>query len=343
MAGEARPLIKVIVGHPLMERQVPRIAAASPFARVEFRLVASRAAADDLVDPDAEAIFGSFAPRDRSRTPRLRWQQLVSAGVDHLLADPPWHSGLIVTNAAGVYALPMAQYVIAQVLRVSELMEVRRDLQLARRWPDPSEEEGLTGRLLRKQTLLIIGYGGVGREVARLARAFGMRILAVKSRATNLPDNSYRVPGTGDPDGTIPDMIASLDELDALIPEADFVALTLPLTDRSRGLLDARRLRLMRPDAWLINVGRGPLADEAALADALRERRIGGAALDVFGTEPLPPDSPFWTLPNTIVSPHLSGADSAAPDTLAELFIENLRLYASGEPLLNVIDPVRQY
>ena len=121
------------------------------------------------------------------------------------------------------------------------------------------------------------------------------------------------------------------------------VVLTLPLTDRSRGLIGPRQLAAMRPDAWLINIGRGRLTDEAELERVLRAKRIGGAVLDVFGTEPLPADSPFWALPNVVVTPHVSGGDTTSPHILADLFIENLRRYAAGEPLINVIDAERQY
>jgi phosphoglycerate dehydrogenase-like enzyme len=122
------------------------------------------------------------------------------------------------------------------------------------------------------------------------------------------------------------------------------VVLSMPLTPATRGLISAARIALLGPRrAWLINVARGPLADEVALAAALRDRALGGAVLDVFGEEPLPPDSPFWGLPNTIVTPHVSGADLVAPTTLADLFAENLRRFAAGEPLLNVVDPAREY
>jgi phosphoglycerate dehydrogenase-like enzyme len=128
-----------------------------------------------------------------------------------------------------------------------------------------------------------------------------------------------------------------------VVPLADVVVLTLPLTDRTRGLFDARLIAQMRPDAWLINVGRGALADEDALAAALLERRIGGAVLDVFGTEPLPTDSPIWDAPNTMVTPHLSGGDIRAAQDLAELYAENLTRYARGEPLLNLVAGDLQY
>jgi phosphoglycerate dehydrogenase-like enzyme len=263
--------------------------------------------------------------------------------VEHLFADDPWAPGLTVTNARGVYAVPIGQYVLAEILRINERVDARRALQESRRWPTDDEADLLVGRQLRGQVIVVVGYGGVGREVARLAAALGMRVIAVKSRPGQRAEDGFRVPGTGDPSGSIPERIVGLEALTEVVRLADVVVLTAPLTDRTRGLFDRQLIGAIRPDAWFINVGRGAIVDEPALVEALRERRIGGAVLDVFVEEPLPPESPFWTLPNTLVTPHVSGADAAAGELVADLFEENLRRYAAGELLLNVVDPARQY
>jgi phosphoglycerate dehydrogenase-like enzyme len=335
---------KVLLGYPLLLGQLDRLRAASPAIDLGYRDLTTQAAADALEDPDLEAVLAPKLPTDLSRTPRLRWQQLTSAGIDHLVANPPWTRGVTLTNARGVYAVPIAQFVLAHVLRIAERMATRDVAQRDHHWPTEAEEPAFTGAQLREQTMLVVGYGGIGREVARLAKPFGLRVLAVKARPEVTADRSYRLPGTGDPDGTLPDRLAGLHDLDALLPQADYVVLTLPLTEASRRLLSRERISLLRARAaWLINVSRGPLADEAALAEALRARAIGGAVLDVFATEPLPADSPFWDLPNTIVTPHVSGADLTAPSTLADLFAENLLRFAADQPLLNVVDGKRQY
>jgi phosphoglycerate dehydrogenase-like enzyme len=347
-AGDDRPIqragpIRAIVGYTIMKPEIPRMAAASSRVSLEYLPITSQESADQLVDDEVEVLISPRAPRDLRRVPSLRWLALASAGVEHFAADPPWRHGIIVTNAAGAYALPIAQYVLTEILRIAGHVETRREAQLAHHWATPAEERDYTAILVHKQTLLIVGYGGIGREVARLAKAFGMRVLAVKNRPEMRTDRSFRLAGTGDPEGVLPDRLEGLDALERFLGEADYVALTLPLTDRSRGIVSRSRLALIRPDAWLINIGRGPLVDEAALIEALRERRIGGAVLDVFGTEPLPADSPYWSLPNTVVTPHVSGADITAPEILAELFGENLRRYAAGDPLINVIDADLQY
>jgi phosphoglycerate dehydrogenase-like enzyme len=337
---------KVILGYPLMLAEFDRLAAASPGVALEYRPMTTKAEADALADPDVEGVISPRTPTDLSGTPRLRWQQVTSAGIDFVLAygPPPWERGIVLTNAAGVYAIPIAQYVLAAILRIAEKVVARDAAQEEHRWPPAEEEEAYTGAMLDEQTMLIVGYGGIGREVARLAKAFRMRVLAVKSRPDKRSDTSYRVAGTGDPDGTLPDVLAGVDQLDALLPQADYVVLTMPLTPATRGMISAERLALMGPRrAWLINVARGPLVDEPELAATLRDQRIGGAVIDVFGTEPLPPDSPFWDLPNTVVTPHVSGADLTAPRILAELFGENLRRFADGRPLINVVDPELRY
>ena len=180
------------------------------------------------------------------------------------------------TNARGVFAPAIGQYVLAAILRINERADERQALQLAHRWPDRAGWASVSGRLLRGQTVLVVGYGGLGREVARLASALGMRVIAAKRDPRVLVDDGYRAPGTGDPGGSIPERVVSESELGSVVSLADVVVLTLPLTDRTRGLFDERLIAQMRPDAWLINVGRGVLADESALAtgaDRAKNRR----------------------------------------------------------------------
>jgi len=193
--------------------------------------------------------------------------------------------------------------------------------------------------------MTVVGYGSVGREVARIARALGVRVVAAKSDPETRADPGYREEGVGDPDGTIPEAIVGFDGIRDAVGDADFVVIAAPLTPRTRGLVGPELLARMRPTAWLINVGRGGHVDEAALLAALRDRRIAGAVLDVFADEPLPAASPLWALPNVIVTPHLAGVAGPVQfwASAAGLLSENLRRYAAGEPLLNVVDPRRGY
>ena len=288
-----------------------------------------------LADPDVEVLIGSRAPADITAVPSLRWLQVRSAGVDHMTADPPWKKGVIVTNARGVYSIPIGEYVTGMVLRVHQPAAWAKD-QAAHRWPP----EAPLVSVVRDTTAVIVGYGSIGREVARQLSGLGMRILAVKPRPELRDDTGFRVPGTGDPDGSIPERIVGVDELAATASSADVMVLTMPLTDASRGIIDGEVLAALPRSAWLINVSRGALVDEDALLEALRGGRLAGAVLDVFGQEPLPSDSPWWDAPNVIVTPHASGVTLRFLD---ELVIENVRRYLAGEALLNQIDPERGY
>jgi phosphoglycerate dehydrogenase-like enzyme len=296
-------------------------------------------AVDDAVGTGVVGLIAQQRPSDPRRAPDLRWQQVLSAGVDHLLRSGDWPQGVTLTNARGVYATAIGQYVMGAILRVAEQVDARRELQADRRWPE--DESVFTGRPIRGTTIAIVGYGGIGREIARLAAAFGMRVLAVTARPERRTDDSFRVPGTGDPDGSIPERIVGLDRMQETVAEADFVAVTVPLTPESRGLVDWRVLAALRSDAWIINTGRGPVIDERALLEMLGQRRIGGAILDVFEKEPLPPGSPLWTAPGAILTPHVSGSETGT--ALRDLVAENLGRFTTGRTLINVVDPMRGY
>ena len=292
---------------------------------------------DALSDPEVEIIVGSRPPTDLTRVPALRWLQVRSAGVDHLAADPPWQKGVLVTNARGVFAIPIGEYVSGAILRINQPIQAWAADQAAHRWP-PDQQPLAT--IVRGQTAVIVGYGSIGREVARQLAALGLRIVAVKPRPEIRLDSSFRVPGTGDPDGSIPDRIVGVDALVEAAREADYLVLTLPLTPESRGIVDRTVLAALPATAWLINVSRGALVDEAALLDALQAGRLAGAVLDVFSEEPLPPGHLLWEAPNVTITPHVSGATLQFLD---DLVVENVRRYLAGEPLLNPIDPERGY
>jgi phosphoglycerate dehydrogenase-like enzyme len=290
-----------------------------------------------LSDPEVEVLIGSRPPSDLSRVPSLRWLQVRSAGVDHLAADPPWEKGLLVTNAKGVYAVPIGEYVSGMILRIHQPSATWAADQAAHHWP-PDEPPLIS--TIRGKTAVVAGYGSIGREVARQLSGLGMRVVAVKPRPEVRHDPSFRVPGTGDPDGSIPERIVGVEALVETTHEADVLILTMPLTDASRGIIGTDVIAALPVTAWLINVSRGALVDEAALLAALRDGRIAGAVLDVFAQEPLPPDSPWWDAPNVIVTPHASGHTLRFFD---ELVVENVRRYLAGEPLLNPVDPERGY
>jgi phosphoglycerate dehydrogenase-like enzyme len=329
--------MRLILDADLRPGTIERLRALSPDLEVVDRTGDPTFDVTTLADADVEILVGERAPADLTRVPSLRWLQVRSAGVDHMAADAPWTRDLLVTNAKGVYAIPIGEYVSGMVLRVHQPAATWTADQAAHRWP--SGEPSLIVPI-RGKTAVIAGYGSIGREVARQLSALGMRIVAIKPRPEARADPSYRLPGTGDPDGSIPERIAGTDGLIDAVREADVLVLTMPLTDASRGIISSEVLAALPAHAWLVNVSRGALVDEAALLEALRAGRLAGAVLDVFGEEPLPVDSPWWDAPNVIVTPHASGHTLRFFD---DLVVENVRRYLAGEPLLNPIDPERGY
>jgi phosphoglycerate dehydrogenase-like enzyme len=246
---------------------------------------------------------------------QLRWLHTFSAGVDN-----PWFQGLRargvrLTTSSGANAVPIAHTVVLYLLALSRDLARWQDAQRRRAW-ETHELVDLQG-----MTLGIVGLGPIGLEVARLGAALRMRVIGVR-----------RTPAGDEPCETWP--MARLDEL---LAQVDALVLALPLTDDTRHLLDARRLALLKRGAWLVNVGRGGLIDEAALVAALQNGQLGGAGLDVFEVEPLPSESPLWSMPNVIVTPHNAGDSPANLHRATAIFLDNLMRFARGEALCNEV------
>ncbi len=335
--------IHVLVTMPFPDEFIDKLSNVSP--RLEVVRHEMKAAEDytDLIKGvDVLYASGSLLPQPEEAA-SLKWVQLHSAGVDTVL-DHPLYTGTDVTftTASGIHTVNMAEYTMAMVLafahRLPRMFEDRAAATWAKgRWDRyvPSE--------LRGATLGLVGYGSIAREIARQAQGFGMRILATKRNVRSLTDETYLIPGTGDPQAEIPERIYPIQALKSFLSECDYVAVTLPLTDKTRNLINPAALAAMKPTAILINIGRGGVIDEAALIEALDKKTIGGAGLDVYAIEPLPDDSPLWKLPNVIMSPHVSGFTPYYDDRATDLFAENLRRFVVGEPLLNVVDRSRDY
>ena len=188
-----------------------------------------------------------------------------------------------------------------------------------------------------------MGYGSIGREIARLLEPFGVTVLAAKWNAMQVQDTDYILEGLGDPAGDLPRRIYPFQALKTMIAECDFLVVTVPLTPETGGLIGAEELDVMKPGAFLVDVSRGGVIDHIALIRALKNKKIGGAALDVFPEEPLPEDSPLWKSPNVILSPHIAGSSPHYDQRAVALFAENLRRFLAGEPLYNQFDLNRSY
>jgi phosphoglycerate dehydrogenase-like enzyme len=299
----------------------------------------------DSVWADTEILFTGRAYPLPEQAPRLRWIQLTSAGFDGPLKNPVVQiSDIEVTSSSGIHATPIAEYCLGMMLalnlKIPKMLELKRKIE----WPSSASPQVFGPAPLRGKTVGIVGYGSIGRELARLCAALGMTVLASKRDLRKIEQReTYQEPGTGDPAGEIPLRLYPGEAVSTMARECDFLIVTVPLTSGTSQLIDARVLDSMKPTSALINIARGDIIDEAALTEALHEGKIGGAALDVFAEEPLPPTNPLWTLDNVIISPHISGDTPDYVERAARVFAENLRRYLERQPLLNALDRARGY
>jgi len=330
--------VPVLVGHALSPAAHATIEAVDG-ASVRWLELPDQATADTLADDPVEVLFADVIPTDLARVPNLRWVQYSGAGIDELVVPSDPDCRLTVTTASGGNAVPIAEYVLGAILSISQQHDARAANQHRRRWGWDDARAALFAGGLTGTTVTLVGYGSIGREVARLARAFDMRVLAVKRDPGARVDHGWHRPGRGDPEGILPDRMVGLDGLAAAVSEARFVVMAAPATAATRGSLGDAVLAAMRPDTWLINVARGTLFDQAALTSALSARRIAGAWLDVTAVEPLPADDALWGLPNVRITPHIAGANATSWDVISELFADNLRRYVAGQQLLNRVGP----
>jgi len=302
----------------LSEEQVAQIQAAAP----DMRVLVSRD--PDEIEPlldTIEIVAGRF-PRDfYPKAHNLRWLQLWSAGADWLLRLPE-AAGLdfVLTNASGVHPIPASEHALAFLLAFARGFHLAMRAQVQRDWHVPRHALfELAGK-----TMVLVGIGTIGRRTASVASALGVRVLGVDR------DPAARAPGV--------ETVFSPDRLPDLLPQADFLVLTVPLTHETQGMIGERELRMMKRTAYVINIGRGGIVQESALVQALREGWIAGAGLDVFETEPLPEDSPLWEMENVILTAHYAGITPRYHERAMEIFLDNLQRYRAGEPLRNVVD-----
>jgi phosphoglycerate dehydrogenase-like enzyme len=271
---------------------------------------------------DAEIAFcGTTSDRSRRlivAAKKLRWFHTPSAGVDRFLEIPEFRErNIILTNNSGSYDIQIAEHVLAFIFAAGKQLHLYRDQQNQSVWKDKEQHE------LRGETVVVFGAGSIGGEVVRLASAVGMRVIAVRRSGGAVP-GAARVVG--------PDALADV------AAEADYLVVAAPLTPATRGAVSREVIGAMKSSAWVINIARGPIIDEPALIEALAAGRIGGAALDTFDTEPLPAGSPLWKMPNVIVTPHSSNRSPKIRERTLALFVENVRRYKAGEPLLNQVN-----
>jgi phosphoglycerate dehydrogenase-like enzyme len=350
-AAEAPPeTAGVLVNYPLETEYIRAIEAVDPRIRVmramepeDEQLVARGGANWDDLDNwrkvsegDLEAFLAradiycgfGFQVEWLDRTPRLKWVQLSSAGADHMMRSGLFERrpDLLLTTASGLHAVPISEHILAMILHFSRRFNMAVRNQPLHRWERYRLSE------VNGATACMVGYGAIGRRAARLCKAVGMKVIAVRASIKE------QQPG----DGTV-ERFYPLSDLMGALAEADYIVVAAPRTPQSEKMIGSEQLAALKPGAVLINISRGALVDEAALAQALREGKLGGAGLDVFEQEPLPESSPLWDFPNVLITPHNAGATPYYNRRLTEIFCDNLARYLAGEPLKNKVEPERGY
>ena len=327
--------VNVLVNDHICEEMLPRIAAIDSRINVAHvgKLLDAELqgdlAAKQLLDrllEQAEVYAGMRVPAGLlARSPRLKWVQMMRAGVEEVLTDELRASPVVLTNVAGVHSFAVAEFAILMCLAHAKNIHESYRQKEARLW------EPFSVVSLRGKTMGIIGFGNIGRRTARVAKAFDMWVIGTRRSSTK--------PGKA----RWADVMLPIASLDRLLAESDYVVVTVPYTPETHHLIGPHQLDVMKRDAFLVNVGRGPVVNESALAAALKQGRIAGAALDVFEEEPLPKNSPLWGLPNLIYSPHVAGHIVEYPALVRDLFVRNLECYVKRERLSGIVDKKRGY
>ncbi len=335
--------LNVLVATPSFDKNIPHadddvmeaIRAASPDIMVtdgsalftaEMRGDNSHRAEIDALLAKTDVLFGFIPPQNiKTRAPNLKWFQATSAGVDRHRDTEVWKSDIIITGVSGIHATPIGEFVMGLMLMFAKNTALGFKMMQTHKW------DRYASGTLRGKTVGIVGLGHIGGEVARLAKAFGMRVVGTR-RSAKATGKARNV-----------DLVLPTARMKEMIAQSDFVTVCCPLTPETRHIIGEAELKAMKPTAHIINIGRGPLIDEKALIRALKAKQIAGAGLDVTEQEPLPSDSPLWNLDNVILSPHVSGGMEDYMLRSAQLFADNLQRYLAGKKLINLVNKKRGY
>lgn len=335
--------IEVLITLPFPEPLVEQLRSVSPRLKITVHKARSSDEVPDSLWKRTEVLYTNRVLPAANKVPNLRWIQFHWAGVDHAIGDPVLQEpDVVATTLSGAAAPQMAEYTLMMLLALGHNLRDMIEYQQRKEWPKDRWER-FSPKELSESTVGIIGYGSIGREVARLLSAFGATMLATKRDAMHPEDDGYTPKGLGDPAGELPRRIYPPQARVSMLKECDYVVITVPLTSETRGMIGAEEISVLKAGAYIVDMSRGEVLDHKALIAALRERRLGGAALDVFPEEPLPEDSPLWNFPNVIISPHISGNTANYDERAVALFSENLQRYLADLPLYNIIDPDRGY
>jgi phosphoglycerate dehydrogenase-like enzyme len=335
--------IEVLITLTFTDELVKQISEVSPRLNVEKIVSRKAEEVSDEVWKRVEVLYTNRVLPRPEQAPRLRWIQFHWAGLDHALEEPILQrEGITITNVSGASASQMAEHAVMMMLALGHHLPDIFTHQKKVDWPS-GRWELFTPHELRGSTVGIVGYGSIGRQIARLLQVFGATVLATKRDVLHPEDTGYILDGLGDPGGDLVNRLYPPQALCSMLKECDYVVVTLPRTTSTSGLLGAKELSSIKPNAFLVDISRGEIVDHTALLPLLREHKIAGAALDVFPVEPLPADSPLWKLPNVILTPHIAGFSPHYDQRAVDLFTQNLQLYLEGLPLYNRLDLKLEY
>jgi phosphoglycerate dehydrogenase-like enzyme len=336
-------VIEVLITSSLSDAQLAQLREISP----DLRITAMPARKVEEIPNDVwmrtQVLYTDRVLPEPARAPELRWVQFTSAGIDFAVqSELLKKTDVMATTISGASAIQAGEYILMMLLSLGHRLPDMAASQSRAEWPRDRWERFMP-RELYGATVGMVGYGSIGRQAATLLRPFGATILAAKRDAMQPQDPGYAIDGLGDPHGDFFQRLYPIQALKSMLKLVDFAVVTLPLTPETRGLIGAEELAVMKPAAFIIDISRGGIIQHAPLVEALQERRLAGAALDVFPEEPLPPNSPLWRMPNVIITPHIAGISPYYGDRALALFAENINRYLVGLPLYNLYDSQKGY
>jgi phosphoglycerate dehydrogenase-like enzyme len=334
--------INILITLPFPEELLERLKALSP--RIEVKVHLARTSEELHVDllENIEVLYTSRVIPDLEDVPNLRWIQLHNAGVHRVMDHPALRSGVQVATLSGVSAPTMAEYALMAMLSLGRRIQLMIQDKGSKRWAEDRIERFMPIEL-RGSTVGIVGYGSVGREVARVCHNFGAKIVAIKRDLKTLDDEGYSLSGLGDPKADLVERLYPPQAVASMASLCDFLVISVPITSETRGMIGDKVLKMMKPRSFLIDLSSGGVVDHGALVEALNEGRIAGVALDVYPVEPLPESSPLWEMKNVLLSPHVAGSSLQYYELAIDCFAENMKRYLSGQTLLNLFVPERGY
>ena len=327
--------VEVLITLPFPDALLKQLSDVSP--RLHIQSVVARKVDEVPVElwAQVEVLYTNRILPTPEQAPRLAWIQAHWAGIDHAVDAPILQRpGLIVTSLSGASAPQMAEHAVLMLLALGHNLPAAFQHQRRAEWPT-GRWELFSPTELRGSTVGIVGYGSVGRQIARLLRTFDATVLAIKRDVMHPEDTGYTLEGMGDPAGDLVHRLYPPQALRSMLKLCDFAVVCVPRTHATLNMIGAEELAALKPGAALVDISRGGIVDHNALIPLLRDRKLSGAALDVFQTEPLPADNPLWKLPNVIITPHVAGFSPAYDQRAADLFAENLHRYLAGLPLYN--------